>query len=71
VCEPQEVAAIPPANVARQTRPVTVILRAIPAAARDGRVAGMVEVVDTGEMIPVRDLSEFVSVLARLADDVD
>ncbi len=62
---------LPSARADRQTRPVTVILRAVPAAARDGRVAGVVEVVDTGERIPIRDLAQFVSVLARLADDLD
>ncbi len=70
-CESGTVTGTPPARAARQTRPITVILRAVPAAARDGRVAGVVEIADTGERVPIRDLAEFIAVLARLADEAD
>jgi hypothetical protein len=48
-----------------------VILRAVAGAARDGRLAGRVEVVDTGESIAVRNVDELLAVLARLAADQD
>ena len=53
------------------TRPVTVIVRALPAAARSGRIAGLVEVVDTGDVVPVADTAELVALILRLARDAD
>lgn len=57
-----------PESVSR-TRPLTVIVRALPGAALEGRVAGQVEVVDTGEVLPVSDTDELLALLARLAAD--
>lgn len=57
----------PPVPPARLTRPIAVILRLVPAAARDGRIAGQLEVVDTGETVPVRSADELVRFLQRLA----
>lgn len=56
-----------PTPPARLTRPITVILRVVPAAARDGRIAGSLEVVDTGESIPVRSVADLMEIVARLA----
>ncbi len=59
--------SVPPTPSARQTRPITVILRVVPGAALDGRLAGRVEIVDTGDSVPVRDVNELLALLARIA----
>lgn len=63
--------SVPPIPSARQTRPITVILRVVPGAAIDRRLAGRVEVVDTGESVPVRNTDELMDLLTRLARDAD
>ena len=49
------------------SRPISVVLRVIPQAAFEGRIAGRIEVVDTGESIAIRDLDELVERLRQLA----
>lgn len=56
-----------PTHPARITRPVTVILRLVPDAAREGRIAGRLEIVDTGESLPIRQLSDLVEIVRALA----
>lgn len=63
--------SVPPTPSARRTRPITVVLRVVPGAAIDGRLAGRVEVVDTGESVPVRNADELMELLTRLARDAD
>jgi len=43
------------------------VLRALPGPATTGELVGQVEVVDTGEVTPVRSLTELGDVLRRLA----
>lgn len=65
------VTSVPPPRATPRTRPITLILRVVPGAARDGRIAGRVEVVDTGESLPVRTADDLVDLLTRLAADID
>ena len=51
------------------TRPISVVLRAVPRKLLEGEIAGHVEVVATGESFAVRGTEEFVALLARLADE--
>jgi hypothetical protein len=53
--------------IERRTRPLTVVLRAVPNAAIEGRLAGRAEIVDTGESIPIRNVGDLMDLLARLA----
>ena len=48
-------------------RPFSMVLRALPGPATTGELVGQVEVVDTGEVTPVRSLTELGDVLRRLA----
>lgn len=56
-----------PTHPARLTRPVTVILRLVPEAAREGRIAGRLEIVDTGESLSIREMSDLVEIVRGLA----
>jgi hypothetical protein len=49
------------------TGPVTIIFRAHPGAARAGRIAGLVEVVDSGESVPIRSAEKLLTLLSALA----
>ena len=51
----------------RTTRPLSVVLRAVASAASERRIAGRVEVVDTGEVFPIRDIEDLVELLYHLA----
>ena len=55
----------------RSTRPLSVVLRVVPAAAADGRLAGRAEVVDTGESVPIRNVEDLLALLQRLALDAN
>jgi hypothetical protein len=57
----------PSRPAARSTRPLTVVLRVVPEAAADGRIAGRLEVVDTGESVPIRSVDDLVAALRELA----
>ena len=52
----------------RPTRPLTIIVRAVPHAAAEGRVVGHVEIVDSGDIVPIADVGELVDLLRRLAE---
>ena len=52
-------------NAAR--RPLTVIVRAVPKAILEGQLAGQVEVVDTGERLPIASVENLVEILQQLA----
>ena len=49
-------------------RVVSVMLRCLPDPAADGLVVGQAEVVDTGEQVPIRQVSDLVAMLQRLAN---
>jgi hypothetical protein len=49
--------------------PVSLVLTALPLAARAGRLVGRAEVVDTGEVVVIRSLEELTALLQRLAAD--
>jgi hypothetical protein len=51
--------------------PVSLVLRCLPAPAAEGALVGQVEVVETGEVLPVRDLVELVALVQRVATDRD
>jgi hypothetical protein len=48
----------------------SVMLRLLPTARTGGRLAGRVEVVETGEVTPFRDADDLVSVLRRIHGDM-
>jgi hypothetical protein len=61
---------IPPRPVVvAPTRPLTVVLRAVPSAAIEGRLAGRAEIVDTGESVPIRNVGDLMDLLVRLATE--
>ena len=47
------------------------VLRVVPSATLEGRVAGRVEVVDTGESVVIRSVDDLVLLLTRLAAEAD
>jgi hypothetical protein len=49
--------------------PVSLVLRCLPAPAAQGALVGQVEVVETGEVVPMRDLGELVALVQRVATD--
>ena len=51
------------------TRPISLVLRVVTAAAIEGRIAGRVEVVDTGESFAVRSAEDLVNLVQRLAHE--
>lgn len=53
------------------TRPFSLVLRVLPVAAREGRLAGRVEVVDTGEIFAIKSTSDLVDLVQRLSLDLD
>lgn len=53
------------------SRPLTVIVRALPRAAIEGRVAGEVEIVDTGEIVHIAGIDQLVDLLQHLATAED
>ncbi len=48
------------------TRPVSLLVRLLPAAADEGRLAGHAEVVDTSEVVPISDLDDLITLVRRL-----
>jgi len=56
----------PPAGTGPRTRPITVIIRALPGPACERRIVGQAEIVDTGEVVPVADIDDLIAVLHRL-----
>ena len=50
---------------------MSLVLRVVPAAAREGRLAGRVEVVDTGEIFAVKSADNLVDLIQRLAQSRD
>lgn len=53
------------------SRPITLVLRVVAEAARDGRLAGRAEIVDTGEIVPIRTADELLDLIRRLAVESD
>lgn len=47
-------------------RPVSLLVRLLPAAADEGRLAGHAEVVDTSEVVPIADLDDLITLVRRL-----
>ena len=60
-----------PSTPTPTTRPMSLVLRVVPAAAREGRLAGRVEVVDTGEIFAVKSADDLVDLIQRLAQSRD
>lgn len=52
---------------AHDRSPVSLVLRCLPAPAADGALVGQVEVVETGEVLAMRDLDELVAHVQRVA----
>lgn len=48
------------------TRPVSLLVRLLPAAAEEGRLAGHAEVVDTSEIVPITSLDDLITLVRRL-----
>jgi hypothetical protein len=48
-------------------RVVSVMLRCLPDPASDGFVVGQAEVIDTGELVPIRRVDDLVEMIQRLA----
>jgi hypothetical protein len=46
---------------------VTLLLRLLAAPGEDGHLVGHAEVVDTGELVPLRDLDDLVHLVERLS----
>lgn len=47
--------------------PMSLVLRALPEAARAGLLVGKAEVVDTGEVVTIRSMAELTALLQRMA----
>lgn len=61
------VAASPP-----RARPFTLLLRLLPSQGIERRLVGQAVVVDSGEVVPISDQSDLVSLVERLSiDNVD
>lgn len=56
-------------RVGAGARPLTVVVHFLAEPARDGEVVGRVDIVDTGETVPIRDVAELVALLRRLATE--
>lgn len=48
-------------------RPLTLVVHLLAAPACDGRLVGHVDVVDTGETLPIREAADLVALVQRLA----
>ncbi len=53
------------------TSPLTVLLRLRAESARDGAVVGHVEVIETGEVVAVKNTGDLTSLIQRLAGPHD
>jgi len=51
------------------TRPVSLLVRFLPTAADEGRLAGHAEVVDTSEIVPIAGLDDLITLVRRLTHD--
>jgi hypothetical protein len=55
----------------RPSRPLTFVCHLLAAPAALGELVGHVEVVDTGEIVGVRDVAQFLALLTRCGERAD
>jgi hypothetical protein len=58
---------VPDTSARRRTRPLTIVCHLLVDAATDGRVVGHVEIVNTGESVPITNVDELVALVTRAA----
>ena len=60
-------AVVPETSARRRTRPLTIVCHLLVDQAVEGRLVGHVEVVNTGDTVPITSVDELVALIERAA----
>jgi len=58
---------VPETSARRRTRPLTIVCHLLVEPAIEGRIVGHVEVVNTGDAVPITSVDELVALIERAA----